>query len=142
MQGHSTGIETWATFQAVPTWRLGAGLSALRQRLALRPGSSDMADVIAQQGRDPTHSWMLRSWLDLPRRTEVDAMLRRVGALSDPAVPAYTAFDLRVGWKPRSDLELSIAGRNLFAGAHAEFTDPATRTDFGPDVFFKAVWRL
>ncbi|TMH74429.1 MAG: TonB-dependent receptor, partial [Betaproteobacteria bacterium] len=61
MQGHSTGIETWGTYQAAATWRLSAGLSALRERLTLRPGSTDTADVIAQQGRDPTHTWMLRS---------------------------------------------------------------------------------
>ena len=142
MQGHSTGIETWGTYQAAAAWRLSAGLSALRERLTLRPGSTDTADVIAQQGRDPTHTWMLRSSFDFPYRTEFDAILRRVSALSDPVVPGYTAIDLRAGWRARQDVELSIIGENLFSGGHAEFSDPTTRTRFGQVVFFKVVCRV
>jgi iron complex outermembrane recepter protein len=142
MRGNSTGIETWGTYQAGETWRLSAGLSALRERLTLTAGSTDAADAIAQQGSDPTHSWMLRSSFDFPHRTELDAIVRRVSALSHPTVPAYTAVDLRAGWKPRRELELSITGENLLAGGHAEFSDPATRARFGPDVFFKLTCRL
>jgi iron complex outermembrane receptor protein len=98
--------------------------------------------VIAQQGRDPTHTWMLRSSFDFPYRTELDAIVRRVSALSDPTVPAYTTVDLKAGWKPRRDLELSITGQNLFSGGHAEFTDAATRSRFGQDVFFKVACRI
>ena len=128
--------------QAAETWRLSAGLSALRERLTLRPGSTDTADVIAQQGRDPTHTWMLRSSFDLPYRTEFDAIVRRVSALSAPAVPGYTAVDLRAGWRARRDLELSLTGENLFSGGHGEFADRATRTRFGQGVFFKVACRV
>jgi iron complex outermembrane receptor protein len=65
--------------------------------------------------------------------------LSSAGAYS---VPAYTAVDLRAGWRARRDLELSITGRNLFSGGHGEMTDPATRTRFGQDVFFKLACRL
>jgi iron complex outermembrane receptor protein len=145
LRGNSTGVETWGTFQASPTWRLSAGLNALRERLTLRPGSSDAGDLVDQQGTDPTHTWTLRSSFDFPYRTEFDAMLRRVSALSHPigpaySVPAYTAVDLRAGWRVRHGLELSIAGRNLFSGGHGELTDPATRTRLGQDVFFKTTW--
>jgi iron complex outermembrane receptor protein len=142
MRGNTTGIESWGTFQAAETWRLSAGLSALRERLTLRPGSSDIADVKAQQGRDPTHTWMLRSSFDFPYRTEFDAIVRRVSGLSDPVVPGYTAVDLRAGWRTWRDLELSLTGENLFSGGHAEFTDPMTRTQFGQAVFFKAACRV
>jgi iron complex outermembrane receptor protein len=40
--------------------------------------------------------------------------VRRVAALPDPQVPAYTAWDLRYGWRPRADLLLALIGRNLF----------------------------
>ena len=141
MQGNTTGIETWGTFQAAETWRLSAGLSALRERLTLRPGSTDTLDLNAQQGRDPTHTWMLRSSFDFPYRTQLDAIVRRVSGLSDPAVSAYTTVNLRAGWRVRRDLELSVTGENLFYGGHAEFTDPMTRTQFGQVVFFKVACR-
>jgi iron complex outermembrane receptor protein len=140
MQGNSTGIETWATYQAGLRWRLSAGLTALRERLTVRPGSIDAPDAAVQQGRDPTHSWMLRSSFDLPYRTEFDAIVRRVAALSDPTVPGYTAIDLRAGWRARRDLELSVTGQNLFAGGHPESGEPASR--FGQVVFFKVEWRV
>ncbi|HEX4599725.1 MAG TPA: TonB-dependent receptor, partial [Burkholderiaceae bacterium] len=146
MRGNTTGIETWGTYQATATWRLSAGLNALRERLALSPGSSDQMDALNQQGGDPTHTWTLRSSFDFPYRTELDAMLRRVSGLSYPistpfvSVPGYTAFDLRAGWRARSDLEISIAGRNLLSGGHGELTDPLSRSRFGQDVFFKVAW--
>jgi iron complex outermembrane recepter protein len=147
LRGNSTGIETWGTYLASETWRLGAGLNGLRERLTLAPGSNDRGDLVNQQGSDPTHTWMMRSSLDLPYRTELDAIVKRVSALShllQPAysVPAYTTIDLRAGWKALRDLELSLTGRNLFSGGHGELTDPATRTRFGQDVFFKAECRF
>jgi iron complex outermembrane receptor protein len=149
LRGNTTGIETWATYRASEAWRLAAGLSALRERLSVVPGGNDTHDAVDQQGNDPTHTWMLRSSFDFPFRTEFDAMVRRVSALSHPlpaasaySVPAYTAVDLRAGWRARRDLELSITGRNLFSGGHGEMTDPATRTRFGQDVFFKLACRL
>jgi iron complex outermembrane receptor protein len=60
-----------------------------------------------------------------------------MGALSQPAVPSYTALDLRLGWRPRPNIDLSIAGQNLLGSGHGEFTDVATRTYIKRAVFVK-----
>jgi iron complex outermembrane receptor protein len=142
MEGKSSGVETWGSYQATDSWRLSGGFSGLTERLRLKPGSTDTAGLMAQEGRDPAQIWMLRSSLNLPYRSELDATVRHVSALSNPTVAAYTAVDVRLGWTPRRDLELSITGQNLFSGGHAEFTDPATRTQLEPGVFFKVVSRF
>jgi iron complex outermembrane receptor protein len=142
MEGTTSGVEMWGNYLASRVWRLSAGFSGLRERLQLKPGSNDTAGPVAQQDRDPAHSWMLRSSLDLPNRTEADVTVRHVAALSNPAVPAYTTGDIRYGWKARRDLELSVTGQNLFGGRHAEFTSPSTRSEFGPSVFFKILSRF
>jgi iron complex outermembrane receptor protein len=142
MRGKSTGIETWGTYQASPTWRLSGGLSALRERLELKPGSNDPTAVSGQQGRDPAQAWMLRSSHDLSARSEFDAILRHVSSLANPLVPAYTAVDLRFGWRPRPGLELSVTAKNLTGSGHGEFTDVATRTQLERSVFFKVVSRF
>jgi iron complex outermembrane receptor protein len=140
MQGHANGIETWGTYQAASFWRLSAGFVQLSQKLQLKPGSLDPQSALAA-GRDPAQSWTLRSSMDLPYQTELDAIARHVTALSNPSVPAYLAVDLRVGWKPREQVELSMAGQNLF-GTHSEFAGPSTRSELGPSVFFKILGRF
>jgi iron complex outermembrane receptor protein len=142
MEGTTNGVEMWGNYQALRTWRLSAGLTGLRETLQLKPGTVDTANSVAQGGQNPAHSWMLRSSLDLPYQSEIDVTVRHVSALANPAVPAYTTGDLRYGWRPRRDLELSVTGQNLFGGEHAEFTAPATRSQLGRSVFFKVLGRF
>jgi iron complex outermembrane receptor protein len=142
MKGTASGVEIWSTYQAARTWRLSAGFTGLRERLRLRPGSTDVNAVSSQEGKDPAQTWRLRSSLDLPKQTEFDVIVRRVSALSNPIVPSYLALDLRYGWRSLSGLELSITGQNLAGNGHAEFGAPATRTELRRGVFLKIVSRF
>lgn len=142
MQGRTSGLELWGSYQATPIWRLNAGFSRLRQEFNLTPYSIDLGTLQSTEGANPARWGILRSTLDLGPRTEFDVTLRYVGALADPVVPSYTAVDLRVGWQLRSNLDLSLVGQNLLGGGHAEFTDVATRTDFKRAVFLKLLCRL
>jgi iron complex outermembrane receptor protein len=85
--------------------------------------------------------WMLSSSFDLPYRTELDVRARRVSELPSVRLPAYTAVDVRLGWRARPNLELAVVGQNLFGPGHAEFTGPTTRTEFQRAVFFKIIAR-
>jgi iron complex outermembrane receptor protein len=67
-------------------------------------------------------------------------MVRHVGALPNPSVPAYTAVDVRYAWRVRPDLELSLLGQNLFDRRHGEFNPPASRREFERGLFLRAVW--
>jgi iron complex outermembrane recepter protein len=62
--------------------------------------------------------------MDLSRRFTLDATLRRVGALPDPALPAYTEMNARLGWHALSSLEVSLSGANLLHSRHREFPAP------------------
>ena len=64
----------------------------------------------------------LRSYMDLPGRTELDASVYRVGALAGAGVPAYTRLDVRVGWRASGRVSFSLAGRNLLQARHPEFS--------------------
>jgi iron complex outermembrane receptor protein len=142
MQGTTSGLELWGSYQATPIWRLNAGFSRLRQDLNLTPYSIDVGTLQSTEGANPSRWGILRSTLDLGARTEFDVTLRYVGALSQPAVPSYTALDLRVGWQLSSKVDLSLLGQNLLDSGHGEFTDVATRTDFKRAVFLKLLCRL
>jgi iron complex outermembrane receptor protein len=142
MEGHVRGLELWGSFQAMPSWRLHAGFSRLWQDLRLKPGSTDTGAVATAEGANPAYWWTLRSSLDLGPQTEFDLILRHVARLSNPDVPRYTALDMRLGWRPRPGVELSLSGQNLLGDGHGEFGDVSTRTQFKRALFAKAEWRF
>lgn len=141
MEGSTSGIEAWGAYQATPTWRLSAGFTAMKERLRLKPGSTDPIGI-SGAGNDPAHSWQLRSAWDIAAGRELDIALRHVAALPNPAVPAYTAVDVRFGWKLQRDLELSLTGQNLFSGNHAEFGSLPNRSEIAPGIFLKLLWKI
>ena len=141
IEGTTSGIEMWGSYQALRTWRLSGGFTWLRERLQLKPNSADAMGV-GVEGNDPPQSWLLRSTLDLSPQHELDITMRRISALPNPSVPAYYAWDVRIGWKLYPNVELSLTGQNLLDGGHAEFGSPLTRSEFGRSVFFKILGRL
>jgi iron complex outermembrane receptor protein len=124
MHGHTYGVTAEVAVTPVPFWRVTANYSNLQKHLEFRPGSTDRTGGL-QEGTDPRNQLHVRSLLDLPFRTELDFFVRHVSALplpgATPPVPAYTTFDVRLGWNPTADLELSAVGRSLADRLHAEF---------------------
>ena len=106
------------------SWRLNAGLSALRKDLRLVEGNRDVFGI-AFAGNDPRYQAQLHSSLDLPRDVTLDLWLRNVGVLQSPAVAAYLEADLRIGWEVMDTLELSLDGQNLLHERHLEFVNPS-----------------
>jgi len=138
MEGTANGLEAWGSYQAASNWRLSAGAFFLRQHLRLKPDSGDTN--VSAAGNDPAHQWLLRSSLDLSNSTELDIRVRRVGALPNPSVAAYTAVDVRYAWRLLRELELALVGQNLFASSHAEFGNAATRSELARGAYLKLKW--
>ncbi|WP_157461801.1 TonB-dependent receptor plug domain-containing protein [Chitinimonas koreensis] len=129
ISGRSYGLEAWANYQLDADWRLALGLVTLHQRFRHDDGGSPL-----KQGNDPRLQWTARVSRNFDANTEFDLMLRRVGALPSPAVPAYTAVDLRLGWRPDPRWELSLTAQNLFDPGHPEFGTPASRGEIARSV--------
>jgi len=138
MEGQSTGIETWGSYQVTPAWRTSAGFTALHETLRLKAGSNDLAGP-GSAGKDPEHTFQLRSNYAIDDARDLELGLRRVAALENPAVPAYWALDARLGWRLQRNLELSLVGRNL-NGSHAESGTLATRAELDRALWVKLVW--
>ena len=115
--GHTYGVEAWGSYQVNERWRMSAGYNALRERV--KPASTLLGTTSASIN-DPAYQLSLRSSINLPRDLEFDVMLRRVGALDNPAVPAYTVLDARLGWHVNKDVEASLTGLNLLDRRHPE----------------------
>lgn len=133
MQGSISGIEGWASLRITPDWKLTAGATAMDKQLELTSATA-MSDFT---GDDPDYQWRLVSQLNLSPRHELDLTLRRVGALPEYGLSAYTAFDMRLGWRPNPNTEVSLAGFNLFDPYHAEFGNSQTSNEFARSLMLK-----
>jgi len=140
IEGQTSGIESWGSFQVTRDWRLSAAWVQFRESLHVVPGSTDPVGPSAL-GNDPAHTWMLRSSFNLTSTQDFDFTIRHVSALPNPVVPAYTAIDARIAWRVNRNTELSITAQNLFDPTHVEFNAPATASLIDRGVFFKILWR-
>jgi len=97
------------------------------------------------EGGSPNHRFAFRSMMDLPRGFEFDAGIRHAGGVQRSAIPSYLVMDVRLGWHPTPNLELSIAGQNLLDDRHLEYVPDAVRiqrTEVEHSVYAKATWRF
>jgi iron complex outermembrane receptor protein len=139
MEGQARGIEAWGSYQMSDAWRLSAGLTALHERFKLKPGSGD-AGSVATTGADPAYTAQLRSSYAFDSARELELAVRRAGATARPEVAAYTAVDLRFGWRLANGMELSVIGANL-NGSHGEYGAEGFRTEVGRSVGVKLAWQ-
>jgi iron complex outermembrane recepter protein len=139
LTGKSYGAELTADYRASDTWRLQAGYTELRAHSEPKAGSLDRTSR-RSVALDPKRQALLRSSLDLPGRVECDATLRYVGRIENQDVPAYTEFDLRLGWRPGPAWELSLVGQNLLHDRHAEFGAAASRREIERSFYGTIVW--
>jgi iron complex outermembrane recepter protein len=140
VEGETYGLELWANYQIADWWRWQAGYTYLHMHLRTKLGSSDTISVASAEGSSPQHQFFLRSWLDLPADLEFDTTLRYVDALPNQSVRAYTALDVRLGWRPIKNLELAVIGQNLLDNRHLEFSS-TFRTEIQRGVYGKITWR-
>jgi iron complex outermembrane receptor protein len=130
LDGHVRGFELGVNVQPVDWWRTHVGYTRLDTEIRRPAGSRDIGGGVTE-ANDPKQFVGLRTSLDLPHRIEVDAMLRAVGALPNPAVPSYAELNIRAGWWVRPHTEVWLAAQDLLHARHPEFgTDSPTRTEF------------
>lgn len=123
LRGHTYGVEAWADWQVLDWWRLSPGVRTVTEHLRFAPGASGLLGT-AQAGDDPHSEFKLTSSMRLPGRLDLDATLRHVGALPDPALPGYWELSARLGWRATRTLELSLDGSNLLHARHLELPVP------------------
>jgi iron complex outermembrane receptor protein len=121
--GESRGVETSATLQPAQGWRVHASYAWLDTDITRAAGSRDVSNGV-NEANDPTYMFTLRAGVDLPRRMEADLWWRAVGALPNPAVPAYNELNARLGWRPSDKVEFALVGQDLLHDRHPEFGAP------------------
>ena len=146
LEGRTYGIELSGNFQVLDWWRLHAGYNFLKEHIKVKPGRSDLNHALNETA-DPEHQFSIRSSMDLPQNIELDAGLRWVDSFrfnnggAPATIPNYVELDVRLGWHPRKDFELSIVGQNLLHDHHLEYyTNP--REEIRRSAYGKVTWRF
>ncbi len=128
LKGEVFGFELAAQWQPLSNWRIAGSYTFtkidLKPLLAnvFNPGAFNSEGDLDAEG-EPEHIFNIRSYLNLPHNFEFDSFLYYVSRNSTRRIPAYTRVDLRLGWKPVDDLELSLVAQNLQDNAHPELTE-------------------
>jgi len=126
LEAETYGIEAGLDLQVVEGWRLHAGYGLVLENLWVDPGETDFSNTLNETA-DPENRVSVRSSMDLPGGMELDAALRWVDAFiyndngAPGRVPGYVELDLRLGWRPLEELELSLVGQNLLNDQHPEY---------------------
>ena len=159
MRGENYGVELSADWRVTPRWRLSAGYGWLKSNMHLHPGAFDTESEWTAEGTSPEQQLTLRSEYDftlaeLPGRWELDASLGLVehldgvntvgpGGRDITTVEGYARLDLRLGWRPRKGLELSLVGRNLLDDRHPEFSSlDVIPSEVPRTLFGQVTWRF
>jgi len=143
MRGEAYGVEVAAKWQVTANWRLSSSYTWFQARMRLDPTSNDLNTLLQIEGNSPEHQFQVRSQLDLPHDLKLDGALYYVDALQNPTIPSYVRADLRLAWRPRAGLELSVVGQNLLDGRHPEFGGALMLPSQTPrSVYGQAAWRF
>lgn len=124
-QVKSYGLELSANYRINHDWRLQASYSANQFEVNYAESEPWFRDPLTEQNFNPNHTLSLRSLFNLTNEIELDAWARYVDQLyiDQRTIPDYFTLDLRLGWHPHKDLELSVSGQNLLDNQHPEFSD-------------------
>ena len=123
LRGTSHGVELGLNLQPISRWRMHGFYTWIETNVERQAGSRDTTGG-ASETNDPEHLFTLRNAFDLPHNIELDALLRSIAALPNPAVPGFTELTVRAGWHMTPRVELSLTGQDLLHDSHLEAGPP------------------
>jgi len=142
------GLEAAGNWQMFDWWRWQATYTWLH--ILLHVDDPSITSPELQRDGSPQQQFSLRSSMDLPHQIQFDATLRYVDRVTvwswtsetNLHVPQYFSLDLRLAWKPRTNLEFSVVGQDLLNGEHLEYgpTLQSQTTEVGRSVYGKVTW--
>ena len=142
IRGTTKGFEVTPDWKPASWWELKASYSYLQMHMENRPGSNDPTTVPNDEGSSPRHQGTIQSFLNLPKKLELDQTYRYVSALPAQMVKSYGTADARLGWHFTRKMELSVVGQNLLQPHHAEFGgDPGGLVGIKRSAYAQITWK-
>jgi iron complex outermembrane receptor protein len=143
MRGETYGAEISANLTVTKEWRLSASYTALKMQLHQTQSPLAVPGEGAE-GDSPQNQFQIRSYLDLPYHLQLDSAAYYVDHLTSRGVPGYVRWDVRLGWRPRPNFDLSLNVQNILDDRHPEFGPGylVSPTEVERCIYAKATWRF
>ena len=126
VNGEVYGVELSGQWQVFRNWRLSGSYTYANIQLHPFPGASVSStafpDGFEAEG-EPEHIFNIRSYLNLPHNLEFDSFYYYVSDNNSRSIPAYGRLDVRLGWKPMENVDLSFSAQNLLDESHPELSE-------------------
>lgn len=144
MKAEVYGMEVAIDWLAFDWWRLQVAYTYLQMQLHL---DDDSRDTISEgaEGESPHNQISVRSSMYLPMDLELNLWTRYVDSLPSQNIDSYVTLDVRLGWMPHKQLEVSIVGQNLFDNNRLEFKPDfidTSPTEVERAVYGSIIWRF
>ncbi len=144
MYGESCGLEFSARWEPLKWWRLVFNYTFLGIDLHRDSGSID-DESERLEDENPENQFSLFSYMDVTDRIELDFALHYVDGLPAYDMGDYFVANLRLGYRPIKNLEVSLSAQNLFDSHHPEigskYVSSAT-VEIERGVYGKVTWRF
>ncbi len=115
--GDAVGAELAVDATLGPDWKLRSSYSYINSSFQDQDGSD-----LGNDAYHPRHIFSLRSYYDLSDDWELDAGVYAVEGFGDAFDDAeYVRGDLRLGWQPSEQLEVSVGVQGFNESARSEF---------------------
>ena len=132
-------LDLWTSvsgqWQVLRNWRLSGSYTYAKTLLHPFPGNTIDSDLFNSAGQleaelEPNHIFSVRSYLNLPHNLELDTFYYYVDSRNSPtpqstfqSIPEYGRLDVRLGWQPMKNVDLSFVAQNLLDGQHPELSE-------------------
>ncbi len=121
LAGETYGVELTTQVKLTDWWVLRPSYSYLQIQLHGEDETLDTTTEPNTEGSSPHHQFGVGSSINLPGPFELDVWWRYVDSLPALNIPGYMEADVRFGWRPTKNIEISIVGQNLLDHRHPEF---------------------
>jgi len=140
------GFEASVEWKPRDNWRLQGNYSFIHiDFFSNNPLTKSDPSGGGSEKTAPRHQLSVRSNYDFSEKLQLNLWLRYSSDIGFYNIPGYVTMDAKVAYKPAKNIELFVAGQNLFSRHHREYASefiPIVLATIPRGVYAGAQWRF
>jgi iron complex outermembrane receptor protein len=117
------GINIDAKLLISKDWKINLGYTYQDMDILFNNDSRDTFSIY-DDGTSPRHQIKIHSRFNITKKIDFDTSFYYIDSLEKVFIKSHKRFDIRIGYRPVKDLEISLSGQKLLSGDSRETTRP------------------